>query len=181
MTTAEPHTPSEALPPPTADHARAQVGPLRQAVAGLNRETPTLIEGWADGDLALFLGLLQAQLADLRAIEAYAGHVLGDRLGRTDTRWPDGMRAAREARYREKWAEDTDAAVTHDLTELPGDLGEGARLMLARLREVARFGYRVTGVKPYAGAGLDELHHRERTHWAVKVSLPAGAASGGTQ
>jgi hypothetical protein len=168
---------AEALPAPTAQHARDVVAPLGLALAALNGTAPTLVDQWDPEPLALFVGLLQSRIAELRAIEAYSAHVLGERMDRAETRWDDGMRAVREPRYRETWAPDTAAVVTHDLTADGGERAEGARLMLKRLQEAARLDWRVGGVRVHAGAGLDELRRRERTHWAVKVSLPAGAAS----
>jgi hypothetical protein len=161
---------TETMPPPTRADAAAAVDGLRLALLALNRDAPTLADRLSTEDCVQFVGLIQRHKGDLDAVAAYVGHELGSKLTKADTRYPDGTRAERTPAYRQDWAEDTAAAVCNDLTTLDGERGEGARLALQRLQKTARLEWRSGEVKTYAD--VDQLRHRERTHWRVKVTLP---------
>lgn len=175
MTDTDEYEMGEVLPPPTAQHAREQVHPLRMAVDALDLNAPTLAERLSTEDLTLFLGLIQTYQARLADVAAYVAMVAGDRLGKQDTRWDNGMRAERTRAWRTEWKPETANVVLDDLLDHPDpQYAVAARDTLSRLQELARLEWRSGEVAKYAD--VDELRHREQTHYRVKVTLPAGVA-----
>jgi hypothetical protein len=158
----------------------AAVDPLDAEIKALDAEVPALLDAAeADDpdDVFVLLGLLQraeGELGKVRAaVEAKAARLMTKRT----QRWPDGMLAEREARWRESW-DHRGAALAAVDPLLRGADGEHDPRLVAivdALLRAMRPSWRTTVLDERV---VEDFRTRERTGYGVKVTLPTiGGAS----